>query len=184
MATQLEKAIIQGARAARREYEKMTGWWFYHGPESFLMCTVASKLSRKDKYIVFIEASPKKIQEALDQKLKGKPPADRRKRFDIVVWQKSQNNIQAIVEVKKAWAITGLKKDRKKISDYMKRKKELVKKGYLLVYTEATKKREDTLYNRLYKWAEDLNCDLVNYFIDVKSDDEWGWAIGLFRLKD
>ncbi len=183
MATQLEKAIIQGARPARREYEKMTGWWLFHGPESFLTCTVASKVSKKVDYTVFIEASPKRILDEREEKLKGKPPAYLNKRFDIVVWQKSKNNIQAIVEVKKAWNITNLKKDRKKISDYMKRNK-FVRKGYFLVYTEATKKREDTLGNRLDKWAEDLNCDLVDYLIDVKSDDEWGWAIGLFRLKD
>ena len=181
---QLEKAIIEGTQAAQREYESMTGWWLSHGPESFIMCTVASKVAQKANFAVFIEASPKKILEERDEKLRGRPPANHKQRFDIVVWQKSTNNIRAIVEVKRAWSIANLRGDRKKISKYMD-SKDFVSTGYLLAYTEAKgKKRENTLKNRLRNWGSELSCVLTGSFIDGKGDGEWGWAVGLFRLSD
>ena len=181
---QLEKAIIEGTQAAQREYEFMTGWWLSHGPESFIMCTVANKVARKANFAVFIEASPKRILEERDEKLRGRPPASHKQRFDIVVWQKSKNNIRAIVEVKRAYSITGLRKDREKISNYMD-SNDFVSTGYLLAYTEAKgKKRENTLKNRLRNWARELSCVLTGSFVDGKGDGEWGWAVGLFRLSD
>ena len=138
-----------------------------------------------------VKASPKRILEERDEKLRGRPPANHKQRFDIVVWQKSKNNIRAIVEVKRAYSITGLRKDRKKISKYMD-SNDFVSTGYLLAYTEAggkkrkstPKKRENTLKNRLKNWASELSCVLTGSFVDGKGDGEWGWAVGLFRLND
>ena len=62
---QLEKAIIDGARAAQKKYQKMTeGWWLSHGPESFIEYAVAMKVARKG-FSVYPEASLKKIRQDL-----------------------------------------------------------------------------------------------------------------------
>ena len=86
---QLETAIIDGIKTAQKDYLKMTGWWLGHGPESFIMCTVATKVATTDGSSVFIEASPKKILKERDEKRRGRPPTNLDQRFDIVVWQKA-----------------------------------------------------------------------------------------------
>lgn len=178
----LEKAIIEGTQTAQREYENMTGWWLSHGPESFIMCSVAGMIAKKANFYVFIEASPKRIREEREEQLRGRPPANHGQRFDIVVWKKSKNDIRAIIEVKRAWSIADLRGDRKKISKYLASNK-FVNTGYLLAYTEAKgKRREITLNNRLLRWANTLQCNLAGSFIDKKGDGECGWAVGLFRL--
>jgi hypothetical protein len=179
----LEKAIIESAKIAQEEYEKMTGLWLSHGPESFLMCRVANELSREHNYYVFVEASPKRIMRERDEKLRGRPSSNNGQRFDMVVWQ-NNNDVRAIVEVKKAWNITGLRTDRDKVSKYVS-SKDFVNTGYLLAYTEIKgQKRETKLNDRLKKWAQGLDCLLSGCHIDGKGDGDWGWAIGLFRVKN
>jgi hypothetical protein len=180
---QLEKAIIDCTRAAQRDYENMTDRWLWHGPESFIMCSVATKLSKKMGFWVFIDASPRKIQEERDERPGGRPPKNLDNRFDMVVWQKD-NKIRAILEIKRAWSIDGLRRDRKKIGLYMKNNND-VNAGYLLAYTEAKGlPRDKTLSNRLKNWANALHCELVGYTMDAKGDGEWGWAVGLLRLAE
>jgi hypothetical protein len=178
----IEEAIIEGTKVAQREYDAMTGWWLSHGPESYIMCIVANKIGKKADYSVFIEASPKKILSEREEKLRGRRPSNYGQRFDIVVWNKSRNDIRAIIEIKRAWSMANLSGDREKILKYMKSNK-FVKAGYLLAYTEAKGlRRGDTLNNRLDHWAQGLNCRLVGSFIDEKGDGQWGWAVGLFRI--
>lgn len=179
---QLEKAVIDGAKAAQKEYGEMTGgWWLSHGPESFLEHAVATKVKKKG-FWVYPEASPRKIMKERNDRPKGRPPKNIGQRFDLVVWEKSNDNIRAIFEIKRAWNITSLRGDRKKIETFLKRN-EYVKSGYLLAYTEAKgMRRANTLSNRLGYWAEGLKCVLVGNHIDAHGDGEWGWAIGLFRL--
>jgi hypothetical protein len=178
----IEKAIIEGAKKAQREYEAMTGWWLSHGPESFVICEVANEIVKKANFSVFIEVSPKKILFEREEKLRGRRPANYGQRFDIVVWHKSRNDIRAIVEIKRAWSVANLSSDREKILKYMASNK-FVKAGYLLAYTEAKgKKRGDTLKNRFNYWANALACSLVGSFIDQEGDGQWGWAVGLFCL--
>ena len=181
---QLEQAIIDGAKASQRDYEKMTGWWLSHGPESFLICTIANKLAKNAGFWVFVEASPKKIRKERDEHPpRGRPPKNLGQRFDIVVWQKASNDVRAILEIKRAWSITDLRGDRKKIADFMENS-EYVNVGYLLAYTESKgQRRETTLTKRLKNWAERLDCQLVGSTINAKGDGEWGWAVGLFRLQ-
>jgi hypothetical protein len=184
MMNQLEEAVIDAAKTAQKEYEKMTGgWWLSHGPESFLQHAVAIKV-REEGFWVYPEASPKKIRKDQDVRPRGRPPRNPDKRFDLVVWQKASNKIRAILEIKRAWSISDLKGDREKIERFLKFKNNEYVAGYLLAYTEADgNKRGDTLSKRLNDWAQKLNCALVGLHKDAQGDGEWGWAIGLFRLK-
>src|SRR5712691_927273 len=85
----LEKTIFGSATGAQRLHIDMTGgWWLWDGPESFLQHTVARSITRK-AYEVFIEASPAKIAKEHDKPLRGRPTKMKQKRFDIVVWQKT-----------------------------------------------------------------------------------------------
>jgi len=179
---QLEKAIINGAEDAQKEYGELTGgWWLSHGPESFIEHSIAIKIKKKG-FWVYPEASPRKIMKERNDHPRGRPPKNLGQRFDLVVWSKSSNNIRAIIEIKRAWNITSLLNDREKIATFLKLN-EYVKSGYLLAYTEAKgEKRADTLSNRLDYWALGLNCRLVGYNTDAQGDGEWGWAFGLFRL--
>jgi hypothetical protein len=176
----LEKAIIEGVKTAQKDYCKMTGgwWWLSHGPESFLQHAIAIKIHKQENYCVYPEASPKKIMKERDDPLRGRPPKNLDQRFDLVVWDKSTDNLRAILEIKRAWSIADLKGDREKIETYIKQNK-FVKNGYLVAYSEA--KSSETLKNRLMHWANRLNCNLVNSHISP-SDGEWVWAIGLLKI--
>ena len=82
----LESEIIKGVKSAQKDYENMTdGWWLSHGPESFLMAMVANQIFKKGDFWVFPEASPKKIEQEMEEKRKrGRPTRVQTKRFDIV----------------------------------------------------------------------------------------------------
>lgn len=178
---QLEEAIIKGAAIAQRDYFKMTdGWWLSHGPESFFMCVMAKHVASICKYRVFVEASPKKIKLERGVEHKVEPS----QRFDAVIWLRSSDDVKAIIEIKRAYSIDPLRKDRDKILRFMENpENEHVRAGYLLAYTEAKgKNREVTLENRLSNWATKLNCQLVAEKHNSKGDGESGWAIGLLRL--
>jgi hypothetical protein len=177
--TKLEKAFIDGVKAAQKDYSEITGgWWLSHGPESFINHSIAIKVWEQG-FWVYPEASPKKIIDERDDRLKGRPPKGLGQRFDIVVWAKSSDKIRAILEIKRAWSIADLRSDRDKVATFLKRSK-YVKAGYLLVYTEA--KGEKKLLNQIANWANDLDCKLVGKYADKQGDGEWNWGIGLFRL--
>jgi hypothetical protein len=183
--TILEKAIINGARTAQKNYQEFTGgYWLSYGPESFLVHTVVKSIC-EEGYCGFPEASPKLISKALDlQKSRGRPPKNLDQRFDTVVWNKAGNYLKAIIEVKKAWSISSLRSDRNKIKKYLESNRNHFDKavGYLLAYTEA--KRADTLQNRFPKWAKELKCKLCHHHVETPENEEWGWSVGLLRLKN
>ena len=84
MMNQLEKAVIEGAKTAQKDYMKLTGGWFLsHGPESFLQHSIAIKIHKQRKFCVFPEASPIKIMKERDAYLKGRP--SKNQRFDLVI---------------------------------------------------------------------------------------------------
>jgi len=176
----LERAIIDGVKTAQKDYCEMTGgyWWLSHGPESFLQHLIAIKINKQEGFYVYPEAWPKKIMKERDYHSRGRPPRNLDQRFDLVVWNKSSDNLRAILEIKRAWSISDLRDDREKIGTYIRQNK-FVKTGYLVAYTEA--KRSETLLNRLISWANRLNCDLVESHIGP-SEGEWVWAVGLFKL--
>jgi hypothetical protein len=193
----LEQAIVDGARAAQREYESMTGWWLSHGPESFIEHHVAHSVSSKAGFIVFPEASPRKILEEKNERPKGRPASNLGQRFDIVVWYKAKNDVRAVVEIKRAWTVSDLRSDRDKVEKFVKANNRGNGTGYLLVYTEAKgrsraadlsekvkrQRRRDTLEKRLADWERKLaRTHLVGSVIDDRGDGTWGWAFGLFRV--
>lgn len=179
--TKFEQTIIDGAIAAQEDYSGMTNWWLDHGPEYFITSIVAKHIATEHGCCVFPEASPKKIKKEINAPPKRGPvPKSDSQRFDIVVWHKASNTVKAIIEVKRAYTIKPLQDDKKKILDYMNKNQDLVKNGYLLVYTVA--KKVDTLPNTLRSWAERLKCTLVGSQIGEDETGEWRWAFGLLKL--
>jgi len=87
----LEEAIIQGVKAAQREYIKMSGgWWLSHGSESFITSMVAHQACKLGGFFVFPEASPRKItKEANERPKRGRPSRIQGKRFDILKLSRS-----------------------------------------------------------------------------------------------
>ncbi|MGA2938102.1 MAG: hypothetical protein ABSF52_13500 [Syntrophobacteraceae bacterium] len=183
----LEQAIIDGARAAHADYECFTGgYWLSYGPESFLTYAIARKIYKEGFYAV-PECSPKTIwEEQSDPKPRGRPPKNSRQRFDLVVWNQANNGIVAVLEIKKAWNITNLSGDRKKIDEYLKTNDFGKVAGYLLAYNEAEGKRRtdrtDMLKKRFEYWAQKLNCTLLEPHIKAPRNAEWAWGVALLRL--
>lgn len=133
---ELERIVVDAVKTAQRDYESMTGWWLWHGPESFMVSSVARLIGKQGDFSVYLDASPKKIQKELEEHRRGRPRKNQGKRFDIVVWRRASDRLRAILEVKRAWSITGLRADRKKMAEFLSSKNYDIA-GYLLVYTEA-----------------------------------------------
>jgi len=180
---QLEMKIIAGAKIAQKDYTSMSGgWWLSYGPESYITCRVADYLSKGLDLCVFIEASPKKILKERLTITRGRPAGNLGKRFDIVVWQKSSDDIKAIIEVKKAWDINLLNLDKIKITRYME-KNHFIKTGYLLVYTDIkAQSKRNGLTTRIRNWERDLKCKLVGSFLHEEENANWHWGVCLFRI--
>jgi len=158
------------------------GEWLSHGPESIITSILAMQISKKGKFLVFPEASPKKVQKTIGTKKRGRPSKVQGKRFDLVVWAKTGNMLRAIVEIKHAWNFPQLQRDQKKIAHYMKGQKNRIA-GYLLAYTEARGSYpRKKLEKRFEDWEVKLKCKLVDYSIHRVKGEEWHWAVGLYRL--
>lgn len=175
----LEKAIIEGSVQAQQEYIKLTNWWLSHGPEYFITCCVSRNIREVNGYLVFPEASPKKIKSEINLKKRGPTPKSDGKRFDIVVWEKHTENIRAIIEIKRAYNIEPVRNDYKKIVEHMK-KLEFVKNGYIIAYYEA--KKIETIKNTYNRWADSLGCSLVGSTIGEDQHSDWKWGFGLFKI--
>lgn len=184
---QLEQAIFDGFKSAQRDYENITdGWWLWHGPEAFLMCSIARAINKKGGYSVYLDASPKKVQRDYDEPQKGRPRNDQGKRFDLVVWKKSENKLKAIIEIKRSLGVHSLLIDRKKMVAFLRGNNDAIA-AYLFVYTEAKGyRREITLNNRLGNWERKLkHSRLVAHRVEPHmrdGRDEWGRAAGLYRI--
>lgn len=190
----LEDAMLVGAEEAQKTYERMTeGHWLGHAPELFLQSEVARAIFGAG-FSVYVDASVSKTK--LDmKKAPGRPTKDKKKRFDISVWNKSDNTLRAVVEIKRTYFIGALKSDAKKIVNYL-RQKGSAKTGYLLVYTDCDGKKDidsrQKLNERLEQWAELLKASLnaVTFGTDLQSTysstpprlDSDAWAVGLIRF--
>lgn len=174
----LEKAIIQGAEIAQKEYSELTNWWLSHGPEYFITCEVSKNIAKSNGYLVFPEASPKKIKSEINLVKRGPVPKSDGERFDIVVWEKHTQNIRAIIEIKRSYNINPIRNDLNKVKDHLK-KMNFVKNGYILAYHEA--KKIETISNAFTRWSEELGCKLVGTTTGNDFKDEWKWGFGLFK---
>jgi hypothetical protein len=175
----LEKAIIEGAKIAQNEYSEMTNWWVSHGPEYFITCEVCKNIAKSNGYLVFPEASPKKIKSEINLVKRGPNPKSDGERFDIVVWEKHTKNVRAIIEVKRAYNINPIRSDLEKIKKHTK-KLDFVKSGYVLAYHEA--KKIETLQNAFSRWSKELECELVGIITGPDFDNECKWGFGLFKV--
>ena len=179
----LEKSIIEGAKEAQEDYENMSGWWLSHGPEYFLTSIVSNWLCKKSGFYVYPEASPKKIAEEHKRPRQEQPSKMQGKRFDIVVWNKSNIRLRAIIEIKLAWSIRPLIPDRNKMRGFLSTS-EHKPTCYLLVYTTAKgPNRVETLKRRFMHWEKKLECNLVHEHVDTQGDGEFSWALALLRLQ-
>ena len=178
----LEDRIIRGARKAQEKYLKMTGgYWIWHGPESFLQTVVATELAHD--HWVYVDTSTKRVR--VDMKRgPGRPTDDLRKRLDISIWNKSDNRLRAIIEIKRSWTVAPVKKDAVKIEKYLK-SKQRPRAGYILAYSEAKKNgqldRVEFLEQRFAKWQKALAWKRIHSIFGTKGDDEWAWGFCLFR---
>ena len=191
----MERRIVEGAKQAHREYYRLSNEWLDHAPEFFLTTMVARELGRGVmKYWVYLDASPKKIKDEMEHVSPGQPAKNNQFRFDLVVWWK--NNLpRAVIEVKRAWAIAPLLKDKKKIIGFLKQKQAKgAKRGYLLVYSEAREKKgkkgsgKNTLCNRFNNFATQLKAELAGApHIETPLNNHWeekySWGIALYRIK-
>lgn len=180
----LERALLAGAQRAQNTYRRMSGgWWLWHAPESLLMHEVARSISRTGNE-VFTEASPAKIAREFSEPLRGRPSKDQRKRFDIVVWQRTINRTRAIVEIKRTTMLQPVSLDAAKIKKYLNLQS-TSGVGYVLVYSEAKGlNRRVSLAKRSFNAAEKLGKEgwrLIDVRVTAPRTDEWAWSIYLLR---
>jgi hypothetical protein len=183
-ANQLEQAIMQGAVRAHRCYEQVSGGcWLRHGPEHFVGPYIAEAVAKTD-HIVYLEKSPAKIDKERRWMRVGRPPSNKRERFDAAIWYKATERLKAIVEIKlmAGGTLGPIRKDAEKVRKHLAQGR--AKKGYLLVYTVSKgRRRAIELPKRLAAWAEDARCTLIEKHVRAEADDDWGWAFGLFRVE-
>ncbi len=182
----LERAILRAAQSAHRRYEAISGgWWLGHAPEFFLTTYVGNHIARKG-WAIYLDASPKKINTDEDGKKRGRRPGNIKKRFDIVVWNKSSDDIRAITAVQRAWEISPLVPDSKKVRTQAGRSKAGTKSGYMLVYSDAKRLSggppTKTLDDRFDHWKRDLKSRSFERAMPRQTDKEWVWDIALIRL--
>lgn len=180
----LERALFHGAIRAQANHIARTGWWLWWGPESYLQYELARSIARTS-HLVYTEASPKKIAQEHDIVFRGRPPKISRRRFDLVVWRKSENSLRAIIEIKRAGRPEPVISDARKVESYLNLKYSNGT-GYLVVYSEAKDaKRRSTLARRIEKILEILRNRgwlLVTQRICFPRNGEgWGWSMCLLR---
>ena len=110
------------------------GHWLSHAPESFLQSEVARQIAG-DGYTVYIDCSGKRTKAEMGP-TRGRPPINLGQRFDISVWYKHKDELWAVIEIKRAWGITSVRKDANKI-EHDATLKHRAHAGYILVYSEA-----------------------------------------------
>src|SRR5579884_710646 len=180
---QLEAHILKGAIKAQKLYREMTdGWWLWHGPESYLQTIVAQELS-KSGHNIYMDTSIKKILKEV-KRGPGRPATYERQRPDISVWHKDDlETLRAAIEVKRAMNFDTIRQDAKKIERYLSHKK-AAKTGYVLCYSEATRRHADLLGSRFQRWVKTLGpkWSLACNHIDPSKDDaNRVWGVALLR---
>ena len=196
---EFEEAILDAAWNAQEFHIEMTGGqylWYSH--ESFLQNFIAREMFNNTEHCVYVDPSPKKIRESTASASK-KPPKNLQQRFDLVFWLKTDDEVKAIVEIKRAWGKKPVMDDIYKLWEYRKTKDgRTIRYYYVLYYTDHSRKDRwkgddsrfirDRFCNVDKEIKEEAGRDKQNvglrhrpddYICDPDKDDPWGFA--LFR---
>ena len=199
---QFEKAILDAAVAAQEFHIEMTeGHYLWYSHESFLQNFIAIKMFKNKKkagHYVYVDPSPKKIR-ASSASASKKPPKNLQQRFDLVFWLKTDDEVKAIAEIKRAWGKKPVMDDIYKLWEYRKTKDgRNIRYYYVLYYTDHS--RKDRWKGKDSKFIRDRFCKIEqeikegigkhrqqvglrhrpdDYIFDSKDRDPWGFA--LFR---
>lgn len=141
--------------------------------------------NKKMGHWVYIDASPKKIREALDSPGKKEP---KNQRFDLVFWFKSEDRVKAIVEIKVRQWKQPVMKDLKKVKNYLKDKDGKNVAGYVLWYDDQRRdqRRKDNqsqeskikIQGRFREIGKEKRVELRGTYIhEPKGRDPWGFAL-------
>ena len=194
-----EKALLNAATAAQKFHIDMTeGAYLWYSHESFLQNFIAREMFEKTGHCVYVDPSPKKIREWAASASK-KPPKNLQQRFDLVFWLKTDEEVKAIVEIKRAWGKKPVMDDIYKLWKYRKTKDgRNIRYYYVLYYTDHS--RKDRWKGEDSKFIRDRFCKVeqkikertgrdkqnvglrhgpADYICDPDKDDPWGFA--LFR---
>lgn len=180
-----ETAILKAAVSAQKFHIEMTGVYnLRYSHESFLQNYIAIEMFKQKGFYVYVDASPKKIHEDADSVSRRQPKSD--KRFDLVFWQKTKNQVRAIIEIKRTWYQGPVIKDVGKLLDYIPKKDAGGAAGYVLYYTTNNDKQliidrfhtaNDTMRNKLS--LHGLTHPVDSYIFQSGDDFRSGFA--LFR---
>jgi hypothetical protein len=160
--TKLKTAICQATRAAYRKYEEITGNWLLHAPEHFLQNFIFLRLGRNDW--VYAEATRRKIAEAAGRPARGRPPTRKAARYDLVVWQRTdETRLNAVIEIKRSLRVdANLHKDAERVRRALNGTRG-ARAGYVLVYSEMRAERgREALLTRFDKWAGELSLRMIH----------------------
>ena len=178
----LEQHILEGARKAQAQhYQRTNGFWLWHGPESFLQTVVSQEL-QKTGHVIYIDTSIKNLLKEIERG-PGRPAKYERQRPDISVWHKGLETLRAAIEIKRAMNFNTIRADAKKIERYLANKN-AAKTGYVLAYSEVTRKHSNRLKIRFCEWKKKLGAKwtLVGSHVDRSDEDpNWVWGIVLLR---
>ena len=183
MPNKFEKAILDAAISAQRFHIEMSGYYLWYSHESYLQNYIAIEVFENQGFYIYVDASPRKIREGSDS-ISKRPPSNVAQRFDLVFWHKTQNQLKAIIEIKRAWNQTPVIKDVKKLLGYITKKDAGGATGYVLYYTDGDAQVIINRFNRVNDTMRNqLNLRGLTHPVDsyiCKSDDPpWGFA--LFR---
>ena len=194
-----EKAILDAALNAQKFHIEMTdGQYLWYSHESFLQNFIAREVFKKTEHCVYVDPSPKKIWESAASASK-KPPKNLQQRFDLVFWLKTDNEVKAIVEIKRAWGKKPVMDDIYKLREHRKSKDgRNIRYYYVLYYTDHS--RKDRWKGKDSRFIQDRFCEVdkkikggtgqdkqsvglrhgpADYICDPDEEDPWGFA--LFR---
>ncbi|WP_430398175.1 hypothetical protein [Ferrovibrio sp.] len=194
--TKLEEQILSGATTAQKKYMYMTGYWLDHAPEAFINTHVGLSAAGGE-YFAYIDTSVKKLHADIDSPhTRGRKVKFEKERPDVAIWYKSKSRIYAIVETKKTYNSSPLKKDIIKLKKHLSHSKS-AKYGYLLVHTTNGAKGESPenalirLTAKLKRWEKHLGVLLVGHnvckkteaYFNEKTGRCWVWGIALYRYE-
>ena len=187
MSTKFERAILDAAVSAQEFHMDMTGGqYLWESHESFLQNYIAFRFAkfdakgrfRRNGYCVYIDSSPKKIREGLHKAYSGRTPM-KGKRFDLVFWFKSKDEVKAILEIKRAWTKKPIECDIAKVTNFLRSAMASnVRAGYVLHYTDCRSNRDNVITRNFEKLAGVSGCMLVDYCVEGSGEEHrWGFAL-------